>query len=248
MKMTTTIITTLILAIIAGLWIFKVNGRTKKMPQQENTSTYNKVEAEKFVTKLDELGYFKYADNSDLDSLKTTFIKEFDPTAELTSIWDDNTHLPKDYRYYFCDGEEVYEQGGIIGLLNDLKPVFNKMNFKCEITNHFEEWDEKNKWLNHKITINGTEYIIFKNFKDYGWGEAPFRIAQILNRELTKQNIDEQIYLVNGGNDGRLAVLSKEQYELIYKTYKDNNWKPLEIHKWADISKLNIKKFDYWKE
>ena len=48
--MTTTIITTLILAIIAGLWIFKVNGRTKKMPQQENTSTYNKVEAEKFVT------------------------------------------------------------------------------------------------------------------------------------------------------------------------------------------------------
>jgi hypothetical protein len=248
MKMTTTIITTLVIAIIAGLWFFKAKGQANQTEQQEKLTTYNKDEAEKFVKQLDELGYFKYADNSDLDSLKTTFINEFDPTAELTSIWDDNTHLPKDFRYYFCDGEEVYEQGGIIGLLNDLKPVFNKMNFKCEITKHFEEWDEKNKWLNHKISINGTEYIIFKNFKDYGWGEAPFRIAQILNMELTKQNIDEQIYLVNGGNDGRLALLSKEQYKLIFKTYKDKNWKPLEIYEWADISKLDIKKFDYWKE
>ena len=120
------------------------------------------------------------------------------------------------------------------------------MKFKCDISNHFEEWDEKNKWLNHKITINGTEYTIFRNFSDYGWGEAPFRIAQILNIELQKQKIDEQIYLVNGGNDGRLAILSNTQYQLIYKIYKDNNWKPLEINEWAKVSKIDIKKFDYW--
>jgi hypothetical protein len=248
MKMTTTIITTLVIAIIAGLWFFKTKGHSNQTDQQEKATTYSKDEAEKFVQQLDELRYFKYTDKSDIDSLKETFIKEFDPTAELTSIWDDKTHLPKDFRYYFCDGEEVYEQGGILGLLKDLNPVFTKMNFKCEITNHFEEWDEKNNWLNHKITINGTEYIILKNYKDYGWGEAPFRIAQILNKELTKQNIDEQIYLVNGGNDGRLALLSKGQYELIFKTYKDKNWKPLEIHEWAENSKLDIKKFDYWNE
>lgn len=246
--MTTIIITTLLLAIIAGLLFFKAKAQTKQLTKQESPKTYDQDEAEKFVKQLDELGYFKYADSSDFDSLKATFVKEFDPTAELTSIWDDNTNLPKDYRYYFCDGETIYEQGGIIELLKELNTVFNKMNFKCDITNHFEEWDEKNEWLNHKITINGTEYIIFKNFKDYGWGEAPFRIAQILNKELTKQNIDEQIYLVNGGNDGRLALLSKEQYELIYKTYKDNNWKPLEIHEWAKHFGLEIKKFEYWNE
>lgn len=244
MKMITTI-TTICLVIIAGLWFMKTQGQTRT---KQIKVVLNKDEAEKFVKQLDELGYFKYADISDLDSLKATFVKDFDPKAELTSIWDDKTHLPKDFRYYFCDGEEVYEQGGIVGLLKDLNPVFDKMNFKCEITNHFEEWDEKNKWLNHKITINGTEYIIFKNFKDYGWGEAPFRIAQILNKELTKQNIDEQIYLVNGGNDGRLAILSKEQYELIYKTYKDKNWKPLDIYEWAITNQLDINKFEYWKK
>lgn len=237
MKIATTIILTICLVIIALLWSVSTKGQTKK---EELKDTYNKDEAEKFVKRLAELGYFKYADNSDIDSLNANFVKEFDPTAELTTIWYENTHLSKDFRYYLCDGEEVYEQGGIIGLLKDLKPVFDKMNFKCKITNHFEEWDEKNKWLNHRITINGTEYIIFKNFKDYGWGEAPFKIAQILNIELQKQNIDEKIYLVNSGNDGRLALLTTEQYNLIYSTYKDTKWKPLEINEWAKEFEVNL--------
>jgi hypothetical protein len=244
MKMTAGIIIVIAIIIITGFRFLKTDKESKSF--KNNLAIINTDKAENLLRKLDSLGYFKYADTSDLDSLKANFIKDFDPKGELTSIWDDETNLPKDFRYYFCDGEEVYEQGGIIELLNDLKPVFDKMNFKCEISNHFEEWDEKNNWLNHKITINGTEYIIFKNFKDYGWGEATFRIAQILNSELKKQKIDEQIYLVNGGNDGRLALLTNAQYELIDKTYQDENWKPLEIYKWAKVSKVNIKKIDYW--
>lgn len=245
MKITIGIIVTIILTFIIGLFFFKTTGQTKTQ-EKPKTKIFDKKEAEKFVKQLDEIGYFKYSDSSDIESLKANFIKEFDQNGELISIWDDNTSLPKDYRYYFCDGETVYEQGGIINLLNDLKPVFEKMEFNCDISNHFEEWDKKNKWLNHKITINGTEYIIFKNFTDYGWGEASFRIAQIMNIELKKQNIDEQIYLVNGGNDGRLALLTNAQFQLIYKIYKDENWKPLEINEWAKVSKLDIKRFDYW--
>ncbi len=238
------IIAVIIIVIIGGLFFLKIKGTVRR---EKNTVTVdNKYEAEKFVNQLDKLGYFKYTDNSDIDSLKTTFIKEYDLDYGLTTIWDDKTNLPKDFRYYFCDGEDVFEEDGIIDLLKDLKPVFDKMNFKCEITDHIEEWNEKNKWLNHKITINGTEYIIFKNFKGYGWGEAPFRIAQILNTELQKQNIVEQIYLVNGGNDGKLALLTKAQYQFIYKSIKNENWKPLEINEWAKVSKLDIKKFDYW--
>lgn len=249
-EVTAIIIITCVIALIAERWFFKAKSQTKRILYEEKAKTCENHEAEKFVMQLDELGYFKYANSSDLDSLKANFINEFDPESELTSVWDDNTNLPKDFRYYSCDGEDVYEEGGIVELLKDLKPAFEKMNFKCDITNHFEEWDEKNKWLNQKITINGTEYIIYKNFKDGygGWGETPFRIAQILNIELKKQNIDEQIYLVNGGNDGRLAILSNAQFELIDKTYKDENLKPLEINRWAKVSKVNIKKIDYWNE
>lgn len=244
--MTLGIIISIVVIVITGLRLFKSDGKSK--PIQEKETVHKKNDAEKFVNQLEKYGYFKYAEKSDSAILKASFIQEFDPNSELISSWDDDTNLPKDFRYYFCDGEEIFEQDGIIGLLKDLKPVFEKMNFKCEVTNHSEEWDDKKKWLNHKITINGSEYHIFKNFADYGWGEAPFRLAQILNIELQKQKIDEQIYLVNGGNDGRLVVLTKPQHDLIYKTYKDENWKPLEINEWAKVFKIDIKKFDYWNE
>lgn len=244
--MTLGIIISIVVIVIIGLRLFKSDGKSN--PIQEKVTVHKKNEAEKFVNQLDQYGYFKYAEKSNRAILKAAFIQEFDPNSELISSWDDDTNLPKDFRYYFCDGEEIYEQGGIIGLLKDLKPVFEKMNFKCEVTNHSEEWDDKNKWLNHKITINGSEYHIFKNFTEYGWGEAPFRMAQILNIELQKQKIEEQIYLVNGGNDGRLVILTKPQYDLIYKTYKDENWKPLEINEWAKVFKIDIQKFDYWNE
>lgn len=212
-------------------------------PATTNTY-YNKTEAENFVQKLEQLGFFKYADTADLDSLKQNMIRYFDPENEITTIWNDSTGVPKDYRYYTCDGEEVYEQGGVINLLKFLKPTFDKLHFKCEITNHFEEWDTKKKWLNHRFSMNGTPYTIFKNFKEIGWGEAPKRIAEILNIELKKQGIEEQIYLVSGGNDGRLIFLSNEQYQYIYTAYKNPSWKPLELNEWAQVMGVKPMKLD----
>lgn len=233
-----------LVAIIAGLCFFYSEVQAQ---QNENEAIgYDKYEAKIFVQQLDELGYFKYADEADIDSLKSTMINEFNPKGHFTSIWYDDSNTLNDFRYYGCDGEQIFEQDGIISLIKDLEPVFDKMNFKCVVTNHVEEWDYKYDWLNHKITINGTEYIIFRNFKGYGWVEAPFRIAQILNTELQKQNIDEQIYLIYGGNDGSCALLSYAQYQLIYKIFKNSRWRPLEIYEWAKESRLDVKKFDYW--
>lgn len=227
--------------VVAGLWYQKAKAQTKVEPAK---TVYSKEEAEKFVKRLDELGYFKYADSSDLDSLKKNMVAGYDPDSELTSIWDDNTGTPKDYRYFFCDGETVYEEGGITELLTQLKPSFVKMNFKCDVTSHFEEWDQKNKWLNHRIGINGTEYVIFKNFPETGWGEAPKRIAEILNIELSKQGKNEKVYLVSGANDGRLIFLTDELYQYIYSVYKNPGWKPLELEEWARVMGVKPMKVD----
>ena len=72
------------------------------------------------------------------------------------------------------------------------------MNLKLEITNHIEDWHNE-KGLNHYITLNGKEYIIFKNFNDSGWGEAAQRFAEIINDQLELQNKDERLYLISGG-------------------------------------------------
>ena len=157
-----------------------------------------KVTTKEFVNTIDSLGYFKYTDKGDLEALKESHLGSFSAGGSWGGIWDDETSTPYDYRYCFCDGETVFEQGRFTDMLDELKPTFQKIDFKLNINNHFEEWDDKNEWLNHNITINDNDYVIFKNFKGYGWGEAVQRLAEILNIEFEKQNIKERVYLING--------------------------------------------------
>ena len=228
----------LIFGIIIGLVVF---GAFKK---KSNENSIQKVSATEFVSQLEKLGYYKYADEKNINSLKNDLIENYDPNNEMVSIWDDDTGVPLDYRYYWCDGETVYEEGGFTELLEQVKPTFDKIGLTINITDHFEEWDDKNEWLNHRITINGTVYVIFKNFKGYGWGEAVMRFAQIINQEAEKQGIKERIYLASGGNDGRLIFLTKELYDYIYSVYTNEQWKPLEVTEWMKVMSVKPMKLN----
>ena len=162
-------------------------------------------------------------------------IEEFGSQGTLITVWDEETMISRDYRYYLCDGEDVFEEGGIPDLLKDLEPTFRKLDFKINVDNFTEEWDDINKWLNTRIIINGTEYIIFEKFKGVGWGEAPMRIANALNKEMEKQGIKEKIYLIAGGNEGNLVFLTEELYQYMYKYFKDPICKPLELNEWGKV-------------
>ncbi len=225
-----------IFGIIIGLIVF---GAYRK-----KSDSKQKISANEFVTKLEKLGYYKYAEKKNIDSLKNDLIENYDPTNELVSIWDEYTGVPLDYRYYWCDGETVFEQGGFTELLEQVQPSFDKIGLKINVTDHFEKWDDKNEWLNHRITINGTEYVIFKNFKGYGWGEAVMRFAQIINQEVENQGIDEKIYLASGGNDGRLIFLTNELYGYIYNVYTNEQWKPLEVTEWMKVMSIKPMKLN----
>ena len=200
--------------------------------------TRTKVSAQEFVNTIDSLGYFKYADSKHIDNLKENMTKHFDIDNELVSIWDDETSVPLDYRYYFCDGESVFELDGFTDMLKELQPTFDKIGFTINITNHIEEWDSNKNWLNHSININGTDYTIFKHYKGYGWGKAVQRLAEILNAEFNSQGIEERIYLVSGGNDGRLIFLTDELYKYIYKVYTNPAWKPLDVAEWVKVMEV----------
>ena len=71
------------------------------------TKSDSRDTAEEFVNKLDELGYFKYAKREDVPSLKKEMlemIRKYGSEGTLTTLWDENTNVAKDYRFYFCDG------------------------------------------------------------------------------------------------------------------------------------------------
>ena len=222
--------------LIIGIAIF-IAAREKGNPAEEfvNSNQTTKITAKVFVEKIDSLGYFKYANQKDVEALKQNHLESFDQEGSWGGIWDNKTNTPLDYRYYFCDGEYVYEQGGFTGTLKELKPTFEKLGFKLTVDRHFEEWDRENEWLNHTITLNGNDYVIYKNFKGFGWGEAVQRLAEILNAELEKQNIEERIYLISGGNEGSLIFLDDALYKYFYEVFTNPQWKPLEVNEWAKV-------------
>lgn len=191
-----------------------------------------------FVEQLETLGYYKYADTSDIEELKKDMIDSISQYGVLSTVYNDDL-LPKDYRYYMCDGENVYEQGGFTEILSELQRTFDKIGLRIEISNHHEVCDENTAGLDHWITINGKEYIIFKNFKEYGWGEAVFKLAEILNEQLELQNKSERIFLINGGNDGALVFLTEEQNKLIASFLKDDQWRPLDIQTWCKVMQVD---------
>lgn len=206
----------------------------KSIAQKNSTAhTIPSVNGKEFVTNLEKFGYFKYANPKDLDSLKANMINLYDPTNELVTIWDDETGTPKEYRLYTCDSEALFEAGGFMQMLSNLQPTFNKIGLKINVSNHVEEWDTKNNWLNHSVTINRTHYTIFKKFTGTGWGEAVQTFADILNNELRLQNKEDRIYLIHGGNDGRIIFLSNAQFEYIDSIYTNNEWKPLLVADWC---------------
>lgn len=198
---------------------------------------------EDIVQELAELGYFKYAAENDLENLKKEVYNSLIEDGYLSTLWDDEYLFSKDYRHYSLDGETLYEQDGFIEYLQDFEYLFDKIDSKMIVTNHFEEYDSENETLNHSITINGKDYIIFSNFKGYGWGEAAQRFAEILNDQFEIHGIEERIYLANGGNDGRAIILTKKQYNLLDPILKHPTDRPQKIEKWCRI--MEVKRIQY---
>lgn len=200
---------------------------SKKKHHQSSAVDYKEV-----INQLEVLGYFKYADPCDIPALKNEI------TASLKDHWlstiynDQKPWNGKDLRHYYLDGEDLFEEDGFTDKLAEMESVFAKMNLKMAITDHIEDWD-KETGLNHSITINDTPYIIFRNFNEYGWGEAAQRFAEIINDQLQQQQKDERLYLINGGNDGRCVFLTTEQYDILKPYLLDPNERPYPVDEWC---------------
>ena len=166
--MTTTIILSLIALAIVGIFLYSCFNKPTNSSNAKNTFL-SRPESENVVKQLVDLEYYKYADPSDIDSLKEDLISSIDQYGILSTIYFENPFTPKDYRYYIFDGETIFEQGGFDYTLNEMQGYFDKIALKLEITNHIENVDTLTKGLNHELTINGKRYIIFKDFKGYGW-------------------------------------------------------------------------------
>lgn len=202
------------------------------------TSVNDGLTAEQVVDSLQKLGYFRYSKPENIDLLKKEIISGLDEHAFLSTLFEENSpYNSKDYRHHPLDGEELFELGGFTGKLKEMEITFDKMKVKMVVNQHTEAWDDR-KGLYHRITINNKNYIIFNNFKGYGWGEAAQRFADIVNDQLELQGSDERIYLVSAGNDGNAVFLTQDQYKLLDGVLRGETDRPLTVERWCRVMRV----------
>ncbi len=229
------ILLTVILAFVGGVWYLGRMFRKYGRPQQESGRDDM---AKQFVEGLAKRGYFRYADPADEDQLWREMYGWYDSESTLTTIPDDETGQPLDYRLYVCDGEDLFDTDGVLNLLKELRPSFDRMNFRCEIgsceLSHIAESDDTDM----SLSINGTCYVIRKRCGGANCFETSMRLGQILNAELAKQDVAERVYLINGGSEGMLVFLTPELQEYILPFYSNPAWTPLEPGEWGQVMGL----------
>jgi len=222
--------------VLAILFLF----RRRRAAYADDGKPANKQTKESAVAiaeKLEALGYFKYADPKDIPALKRLLAGGFVGNSVLLTLDDDKTLMPLDYRLYRFDGEDLFELGGFANMLKDMQPLFDKMNFTLACNSDIEEDAEPG--IDHFISLNDREYIVFKNFDDYGWCEAAQRFAEIINDQLALQNKDERLYLINGGNDGQAVFLTDAQFAVIDPLITDTGSKPLKVEDWCKALQID---------
>ncbi|OXA94694.1 hypothetical protein B0A75_19630 [Flavobacterium oncorhynchi] len=224
--------------LILGLLFFSFKFYAQKRENNSSKKNKNKLTGKEIVLELDKLNFFNLTEKKDLKLTKEDFEKSYDELSFFEGYMKDDLSFT-DNRFYFIDSETLFEGGGLTEYLETIKPLFDKLNLKLSFSDENNN-QTKEHWT-HKIKLNGKEYTAFDNdFGDYDWGIAYLNFIEMLNDQLKLQNSNEQFYPISSGNDGRIVLLTKEQFDFITLNYPNNNERPTTIDNWK--KELEFKK------
>jgi len=116
------------------------------------------------------------------------------------------------------DAEELCEFNFdfFLPLLNQLLTKRN-LNLDVQVADDYES--------SYEIEINGRQVKLYKNEELSNgkfWDSGPRNFFRTVNEILKDKNVDEQFYLLYGGNDLHAVFLTEQQFELMSKMNKDD--------------------------
>ncbi|WP_427873876.1 hypothetical protein [Flavobacterium sp. MMS24-S5] len=218
--------------LVVGLLFAAFRLYAQKSENKNSDNYIKKLSGKEIVSELNRLNFFNLTDKKDLKIVKDDFEKSYDELSFFEGHMRDDLSFT-DNRFYFIDSETLFEGEGLIQYLETIKVLFNKLNLKLLISDEFE--DQTDKHLLHKIKLNGKEHIAFNNnFGNYDWTIAYLNFIEMLNDQLRMQGSKEQFYPISCGNDGRIVLLTKEQFEFVKANYPNDYNHPKEIIDWKD--------------
>src|SRR5690606_9181375 len=140
-----------------------------------------------------------------------------------------------DNRFFAVDCETLFETGGLIEYLDEVKPSFEKLGLKLNYAN--EKSEQTESYWKHTIELNGNEYIAFEGlFSEYDWKIAYLNFIKMLNLELENQNSQNRFFPIKCDNDGEMVLLTFKQFDFIKKHYPNDNEHPKELSEWKNIN------------
>ncbi len=160
----------------------------------------------RFAKELTEHGFLKYADSVEIDNLKKQLADSF-------NIYEEGY-----FRTALIDAEELAEFSFDF-FLPALNTLLSKRGIRLaarKLNNEDHSFD---------IVLNGDTLQLYTQQEldnNRFWDKAPRNFFRKLNEQLRSQNRDEQFYLLYGGNDLIVMLLTDKQQALIADYYKQD--------------------------
>jgi len=174
---------------------------------QTQSDNMHKSEKDNYAMELINNGFLKYADSSQVDSLKTQLKNSFD-------IYDD-----ENFRIAHIDAEELAEFSfGFF--LPSLNRILVKRDFKL-LAKKLNDNDNSFDVLINDDTMQLYTQTDLNN--ETFWETASRNFFKKVNEILKSKNIDEQFYLLYGGNDLHAILLTEKQFSIIADYYKNKS-------------------------
>jgi len=175
--------------------------------QNEPTQTNSMQKSDKsnYPKELIDNGFLKYADSSKIDSLKAQLTNSFDIYSE------DN------FKIAHIDAEELAEFS-----FDFFLPNLNRILVKRDIKLFAHKLNDNDNSFD--ALINGGTIQLYTQ-KDLDgntfWDTAPRNFFKKVNDIIKAKHVDEQFYLLYGGNDLHAILLSEKQFAIIAEYYKN---------------------------
>jgi hypothetical protein len=177
----------------------------------QNAQTQNdnmpKTDKRNYATELIDNGFLKYADSLKVDSLKTQLTDSFD-------IYED-----ENFKIAHIDAEELAEFS-----FDFFLPALNRILVKRDFKLSAQKLNDIDKSFD--ALINGDTIQLYTQNElsnNTFWDTAPRNFFRKVNELLKAKNIDEQFYLLYGGNDLHTLLLTDKEFLIIADYYNDND-------------------------
>lgn len=160
-----------------------------------------------YAAELIDNGFLKYADSSKVDSLKTQLINSFD-------IYEDDN-----FKIAHIDAEELAEFS-----FDFFIPTLNKILAKRDFQVSAQKLNDKDNSFD--ALINGDTIQLYNQHdldNNQFWDTAPRNFFRKVNDLLKTRNCNEQFYLLYGGNDLHVLLLTEKEFSIISDYYKDKD-------------------------